>query len=75
VADFTILEKMEEGKKNENNMAWRPQLLANSINSATVYECLFLRLGQIVSALMLFVFTYGANSQCSDVVCFYVWGK
>jgi len=43
---------MEEGKKNENNVAWRPELLANSIARATVYECLFLHMGQTVSALM-----------------------
>jgi len=43
---------MEEGKKNVNNVAWRPELLANSIVRATVYECLFLHMGQIVSALM-----------------------
>jgi hypothetical protein len=43
---------MEEGKKNENNVVWRPELLANSIVRATVCECLLLRMGQTVSALM-----------------------
>jgi hypothetical protein len=56
---------MEERKKNENNMAWRPQLLAKSIVSATVYECLFLHMGQTGSALMSHI----------DSACSYIWGK
>ena len=44
--------RTEARKKNENNIEWRPQLLANSIISATLNECLFLHMRHTVSALM-----------------------
>ena len=53
MAEVTILEKKTEArKKNENNIEWRPQLLAYSIIIETLNECLFLHMQHTVSALM-----------------------
>ena len=54
--------RMEEGKEIENNMEWRLQLLANSIISATVYECLSLHLRHTVSGLMSQIEQYRSSN-------------